>query len=95
MLATGSYSFIPPMKGVRTDDGELLPGVYGFRTIDETRAMLDAVGRCKKAVVMGGGLLGLEAARALQGHGLHVELVHAMPYPVSYTHLTLPTILLV
>ena len=29
------------MKGVRTDDGELLPGVYGFRTIDETRAMLD------------------------------------------------------
>ncbi len=80
VLATGSYSFIPPMKGVRTDDGELLPGVYGFRTIDETRAMLDAVGRCKQAVVMGGGLLGLEAARALQGHGLHVELVHAMPY---------------
>jgi nitrite reductase (NADH) large subunit len=39
--------------------------------------MLDAVGRCTKAVVMGGGLLGLEAARALQGHGLHVELVHA------------------
>ncbi|HLM04252.1 MAG TPA: nitrite reductase large subunit NirB [Blastococcus sp.] len=80
VLATGSYSFIPPMKGVRTDDGELLPGVYGFRTIDETRAMLDAVGRCRRAVVMGGGLLGLEAARALQGHGLHVELVHAMPY---------------
>ena len=80
VLATGSYSFIPPMKGVRTDDGELLPGVHGFRTIDETRAMLDAVGRCRKAVVMGGGLLGLEAARALQGHGLHVELVHAMPY---------------
>jgi nitrite reductase (NADH) large subunit len=80
VLATGSYSFIPPMKGLKDDDGELLPGVYGFRTIDETRAMLDAVGRCKRAVVMGGGLLGLEAARALQGHGLHVELVHAMPY---------------
>ncbi|WP_347060534.1 nitrite reductase large subunit NirB [Blastococcus sp. HT6-30] len=80
VLATGSYSFIPPMKGVRDDAGELLPGVYGFRTIDETRAMLDAVGRCRRAVVMGGGLLGLEAARALQGHGLHVELVHAAPY---------------
>jgi len=80
VLATGSYSFIPPMTGVRTDDGELKPGVHGFRTIDETRAMLDAVGRCRRAVVMGGGLLGLEAARALQGHGLHVELVHAMPY---------------
>src|SRR4051812_27438220 len=80
VLATGSYSFIPPMAGVRTADGELLPGVYGFRTIDETRAMLEATGRCGKAVVMGGGLLGLEAARALQGHGLQVDLVHAMPY---------------
>src|SRR3954465_13584410 len=80
VLATGSYSFIPPMKGVRTDDGELLPGVHGFRTMLETRAMLDAGGRCKKAVMMGGGCFGLEAARALQSHGLHVELVHAMPY---------------
>ncbi|WP_448639815.1 nitrite reductase large subunit NirB [Geodermatophilus sp. URMC 63] len=80
VLATGSYSFVPPMTGVRREDGSLLPGVYGFRTIDETRAMLDAVGRCRRAVVMGGGLLGLEAARALQGHGLQVDLVHAMPW---------------
>ncbi|MGY1738843.1 nitrite reductase large subunit NirB [Geodermatophilus sp. SYSU D00684] len=80
VLATGSYSFVPPMTGVRRDDGSLLPGVYGFRTIDETRAMLAATGRCRKAVVMGGGLLGLEAARALQGHGLEVDLVHAMPW---------------
>src|SRR4051795_3907055 len=80
VLATGSYSFIPPMKGVRADDGGLLPGVHGFRTIDETRALLAATGSCTRAVVMGGGLLGLEAARALQGHGLHVELVHAAPY---------------
>ncbi|MFP5372708.1 MAG: NAD(P)/FAD-dependent oxidoreductase, partial [Actinomycetes bacterium] len=80
VLATGSYSFIPPMKGVRDDDGGLLPGVHGFRTIDETRAMLAATSSCRRAVVMGGGLLGLEAARALQGHGLHVELVHAAPH---------------
>ncbi|MGY1663392.1 nitrite reductase large subunit NirB [Geodermatophilus sp. SYSU D00705] len=80
VLATGSSSFIPPMAGVRTADGGLLPGVYGFRTIDETRAMLEATGRCRRAVVMGGGLLGLEAARALQGHGLDVELVHAAPW---------------
>lgn len=66
VLATGSYSFIPPMAGVRRDDGSLLPGVHGFRTIDETRAMLAATGRCRRAVVLGGGLLGLEAARALQ-----------------------------
>ncbi|SDM33782.1 nitrite reductase (NADH) large subunit [Geodermatophilus siccatus] len=80
VLATGSYSFIPPMTGVRREDGSLLPGVFGFRTIDETRALLEATGRCRRAVVMGGGLLGLEAARALQGHGLQVELVHAMPW---------------
>ncbi len=80
VLATGSYSFIPPMTGVRRDDGSLLPGVYGFRTIDETREMLAATSRCRRAVVMGGGLLGLEAARALQGHGLQVELVHAMSH---------------
>jgi nitrite reductase (NADH) large subunit len=80
VLATGSYSFIPPMQGVRREDGSLLPGVFGFRTIDETRAMLEATGRCRRAVVMGGGLLGLEAARALQGHGLQVDLVHAMSY---------------
>jgi nitrite reductase (NADH) large subunit len=80
VLATGSFSFIPPMTGVRREDGSLLPGVFGFRTIDETRALLEATGRCRRAVVMGGGLLGLEAARALQGHGLQVELVHAMPH---------------
>jgi nitrite reductase [NAD(P)H] large subunit len=80
VLATGSYSFIPPMAGVRRDDGSLLPGVYGFRTIDETRDLLAATTRCRRAVVMGGGLLGLEAARALQGHGLQVDLVHAMPH---------------
>jgi nitrite reductase (NADH) large subunit len=80
VLATGSYSFIPPMKGVRTDDDALLPGVFGFRTIDETRAMLQAAREHRHAVVMGGGLLGLEAARALQSQGMQVELVHAMPH---------------
>ncbi|MGY1715791.1 nitrite reductase large subunit NirB [Geodermatophilus sp. SYSU D01106] len=80
VLATGSSSFIPPMAGARREDGGLLPGVYGFRTLDETRDMLAATRRCRRAVVLGGGLLGLEAARALQGHGLAVELVHAMPH---------------
>src|SRR3954465_13548026 len=80
VLATGSYSFVPPMAGVRSEDGGLLPGVFGFRTIDETRAMLAASRDHRKAVVMGGGLLGLEAARALQSQGMQVELVHAMPH---------------
>src|SRR3712207_8606565 len=40
VLATGSYSFIPLMTGVRREDSSLLPGVFGFRTIDGTRALL-------------------------------------------------------
>ncbi|GAB3347990.1 nitrite reductase large subunit NirB [Modestobacter lapidis] len=80
VLATGSRSFIPPMAGIRDADGGLLPGVLGFRTIDETRALLAAAAVHQRAVVLGGGLLGLEAARALQAHGMQVELVHAAPH---------------
>jgi nitrite reductase (NADH) large subunit len=79
VLATGSHSFIPPMTGVRTADGALRDGVVGFRTIDETRQMLAAARTHRRAVVMGGGLLGLEAARALQAQGMEVALLHAMP----------------
>ena len=77
VIATGSRSFLPPMAGLYRADEQLLPGVFGFRTIDDTRAMLAAAAEHERAVVVGGGLLGLEAARALQGHGLQVEVVHA------------------
>jgi nitrite reductase (NADH) large subunit len=77
ILATGSRSFIPPMTGLYKTEDQLIPGVFGFRTIDDTRAMLAAAAEHEKAVVVGGGLLGLEAARALQGHGVQVEVVHA------------------
>ncbi|WP_369133416.1 nitrite reductase large subunit NirB [Modestobacter sp. I12A-02662] len=77
VIATGSRSFVPPMTGLHVAEDQLLPGVFGFRTIDDTRAMLAAAATHRQAVVVGGGLLGLEAARALQGHGLHVEVVHA------------------
>jgi len=81
VIATGSRSFIPPMTGLyrgsAEDADQLLPGVFGFRTIDDTRAMLEAAAEHEKAIVVGGGLLGLEAARALQGHGLQGEVVHA------------------
>jgi nitrite reductase (NADH) large subunit len=77
VIATGSRSFIPPMAGLYRAEDELLPGVFGFRTIDDTRSMLAAAADHERAVVVGGGLLGLEAARALQGHGLQVEVVHA------------------
>ncbi|PPK98606.1 nitrite reductase (NADH) large subunit [Kineococcus xinjiangensis] len=77
VLATGSSPFFPAMTGLRREDGSLLPGVFGFRTLDDTRAMLAEAGLHSRAVVIGGGLLGLEAAHGLQKHGLDVDLVHS------------------
>lgn len=79
ILATGSRSFFPPMTGLWADDKTLADGVFGFRTLDDTATMIaEAVNRTK-AVVIGGGLLGLEAARGLQSRGLAVDVVHAGP----------------
>ena len=74
-----SSPHFPPMDGLRRDDGSLLPGVFGFRTLDETRAMLEEArsGQHAKAVVIGGGLLGLEAAKGLQNHGLRRHVVQS------------------
>ncbi|MDQ1634029.1 MAG: nitrite reductase large subunit, partial [Frankiaceae bacterium] len=80
ILATGSRSFFPPLEGMRpADDPDgLVPGVFGFRTLDDTRAMAAYAEGHQTAVVIGGGLLGLEAARGLQSHhGLDVHVVHA------------------
>ncbi|PEI52028.1 nitrite reductase large subunit NirB [Bacillus pseudomycoides] len=74
IIATGSSAFILPVEGSQ------LPGVTGFRTIEDTQFMLDAAKRYKKAVVIGGGLLGLEAARGLIDLGMDVHVVHLMPY---------------
>ncbi|GLY14536.1 nitrite reductase large subunit NirB [Kineosporia rhizophila] len=78
IIATGSRSFIPPMDGVFRADGSLLDGVLGFRTLDDTREIVRLAREHRRAVVIGGGLLGLEAARGLQSHGLQVEVLHAM-----------------
>ncbi|BBX69701.1 nitrite reductase large subunit [Mycolicibacterium psychrotolerans] len=79
ILATGSRSFFPPMTGLWADDKTLADGVFGFRTLDDTAAMIAEAGTRSKAVVIGGGLLGLEAARGLQNRGLTVDVVHAGP----------------
>jgi nitrite reductase (NADH) large subunit len=79
LIATGSRSFFPAMAGMWADDKTLTPGVFGFRSLDDCAAMLDYARGCRTAAVIGGGLLGLEAARGLQNHGLHVHVVHAPP----------------
>ncbi|MGI4951543.1 MAG: nitrite reductase large subunit NirB [Janthinobacterium lividum] len=76
LISTGSRAFIPPIPGMHLEDRSLTPGVFGFRTIDDTNGMVAAAGPGKKAVVIGGGLLGLEAARGLLTHGCEVTVVH-------------------
>ncbi|SNR82181.1 nitrite reductase large subunit NirB [Actinomadura mexicana] len=74
VLATGSSPFVPPVEG-----GDL-PGVFVYRTIDDLDAIRAyARGRATGAVV-GGGLLGLEAARAIQGLGLRSGVVEVAPW---------------
>ncbi|TDE00354.1 NAD(P)/FAD-dependent oxidoreductase [Jiangella asiatica] len=76
VLATGSRAWVPPIDGLVRDDGELDEDVVVFRTLSDCRAMLARLGRVRRAVVLGGGLLGLEAARGLAGRGVEVEVVH-------------------
>ncbi|MEO3783918.1 nitrite reductase large subunit NirB [Actinocorallia sp. B10E7] len=74
VLATGSAPFVPPVEG------KDLPGVFVYRTIDDLDAIRDyAEGRTSGAVI-GGGLLGLEAARAIQGLGLASSVVEVAPW---------------
>lgn len=76
IIATGSRSFIPDIPGIRDRYSELRSGVFGFRTIADTRAMLDyAQGGERRAVVIGGGLLGLEAAYGLMKQGTDVTVL--------------------
>ncbi len=79
IIATGSRTFYPPMDGMWVDDKTLTPGVFGFRTLDDTTAMLDYAAERRTAVVIGGGLLGLEAAYGLMQHGHEVHVVQSGP----------------
>jgi assimilatory nitrate reductase electron transfer subunit len=76
VLATGSTALVPPVQGIAGPDGRLLEGVHVFRTLDDCEAITAAAGRARRVVVVGGGLLGLEAARGLLSTGLQVDVVH-------------------
>jgi nitrite reductase (NADH) large subunit len=75
VLATGSSAFVPPIDGLRRD-GELIEGAFVFRTLDDCAAIRKRAELARRAVVIGGGLLGLEAAKGLLGFGLSVHVVH-------------------
>ncbi len=76
IIATGSSSSLPPIQGLYRSDGSLKPGVFVFRSLDDCRDIAGYTEGRARAVVIGGGLLGLEAARGLQNFGLRVEVVH-------------------
>lgn len=73
LLATGSRAWLPPIDGLDKR------GVFVFRTLDDTRQLLERARPGVKATVIGGGLLGLEAARGLQVQGCDVTVVHLSP----------------
>ena len=72
LLATGSNPFIPPIEGVQKD------GVFTYRNMADTENIMKRCEVSKKAVVIGGGLLGLEAARGISNRGVGVTAVHIM-----------------
>ncbi|GLZ03257.1 FAD/NAD(P)-binding oxidoreductase [Actinomadura sp. NBRC 104412] len=77
VLATGSRSVVPPIPGTRLPGRDGLPaGAVTFRTLDDCAAIIEAASGARRAVVVGGGLLGIEAARGLAGRGLEVTVVH-------------------
>jgi len=74
LLCTGSNPFILPVPGSTLD------GVIAYRDIADTNTMIEASRKYKRAVVIGGGLLGLEAANGLLRRGMEVTVVHVMPW---------------
>jgi nitrite reductase (NADH) large subunit len=76
IIATGSSAFIPPIRNIAGEGGRLRPGVFAFRTLDDCNAIVAEAARSQRAAVIGGGLLGLEAARGLLTHGCEVHVVH-------------------
>ena len=73
VLATGAAPFVPPLAG------RDLPGCFVYRTIEDLEAIRDAAASARSGAVIGGGLLGLEAANALHGLGLETHVVEMAP----------------
>ncbi len=77
LIATGSNPIVLPVPGAN------LSGVIAYRSIDDVEKMLTAAKTGKRAVVIGGGLLGLEAANGLSLQGMEVDVVHLCEWPME------------
>ncbi len=76
VFATGSQPLVPPLQGSIDEHGELRSGAFVYRTVQDCLQIRENSRAGNSAVVVGGGLLGLEAARVLSDRGLHVTVVH-------------------
>jgi nitrite reductase (NADH) large subunit len=76
VFATGSQPLVPSLPGLLGEDGELKAGAFVYRTIADCIRMRDHARSGDGAIVIGGGLLGLEAAKVLSDLGLHVTIIH-------------------
>lgn len=75
VLATGSIPSLPPIRGLVRMDGSLHEAVHAFRSLADCERLLSALPYSRRAVVVGGGLLGLQVARALGVRGIQTEVV--------------------
>lgn len=80
VIATGSTPFLPPIDNMYDEDGFMREGVFSFRTLEDCLAMIGHAASARRVVVIGGGLLGLEAARGLLERGLEIHIAHLGDY---------------
>lgn len=83
VLATGAIPTLPPIRGLVQMDGNLHPQVHAFRSLVDCLRLLGAVPAAERAVVIGGGLLGLQVARALSVRGVATEVVEGTEHLLS------------
>lgn len=83
VLATGSSAALPPVPGLRDDDGQPAPGVVTFRTLEDCAVIAASAGPGSRVVVVGAGLLGVEAARGAAMRGAQVTVVHPKTHPME------------
>ena len=84
VIATGSSPFVPTLENLAGEQGApFKDGTFVFRTMDDCEKMIEYAPRAQRAAVIGGGLLGLEAARGLLNRELDVHVVHVMGHPMN------------
>ena len=84
IIATGSRPYIPPLEGLEREDGGDKPGIFGFRSLDDCHRIAEYARGRRRAAVIGGGLLGLECAYALQALNIETHVIHRSEHLMNH-----------